>query len=293
LVDRRVADCVVIGGGPAGLTAALYLARYRRNVIVVDAGRSRALNIRRSHNYPGLWKGISGYELLDILRRQATEHGAEVVDGTVTALRRTESFFVADTTHGQVVAPNVVIATGITDARPNITGTDEVCAADTVRFCPVCDGFEAIDRRIAVYGSSDHAMAEARFLRSFSRSVTVLPDRQWNGLSSEEFEIASIAPVAFKPSPTGITVCFDNEERDFDVLYPALGCEVHSKLPVTLGARCTDVGCLIVDNKQKTSVEGLYAAGDVVSDLHQIVVAEGHAAIAATAIHNSLPRNYR
>ena len=77
------------------------------------------------------------------------------------------------------------------------------------------------------------------------------------------------------------------------MLYPALGCRVHSELAKALGARCNDVGNLEVDQKQRTSVEGLYAAGDVVSDLHQLSVAEGHAAIAATAIHNSLPRNFR
>jgi thioredoxin reductase (NADPH) len=76
-----------------------------------------------------------------------------------------------------------------------------------------------------------------------------------------------------------------------DILYPALGCRVRSELATSLGARCTDTGTLKVDERQKTSISGLYAAGDVVSDLHQLVVATGHAAIAATAIHNCLPRN--
>jgi thioredoxin reductase (NADPH) len=78
-----------------------------------------------------------------------------------------------------------------------------------------------------------------------------------------------------------------------DVLYPALGCDVRSQLATALGARCTEIGNLHVDDKQRTSVEGLYAAGDVVTDLHQLSVATGHAAVAATAIHNSLPRNFR
>ena len=83
------------------------------------------------------------------------------------------------------------------------------------------------------------------------------------------------------------------QRLEFDVLYPALGCEVHSGLAKSLGANCTSSGFLEVNDRQMTSVDGLYAAGDVVSDLHQLSVAEGHAAIAATAIHNSLPRNFR
>ena len=85
----------------------------------------------------------------------------------------------------------------------------------------------------------------------------------------------------------------NGELCDFDVVYPALGCQVRSDLARGLGARCDDIGLLLVDDKQKTSIDGLYAAGDVVSDLHQISVATGHAAIAATAIHNGLPRNPR
>jgi len=85
----------------------------------------------------------------------------------------------------------------------------------------------------------------------------------------------------------------NGECRSFDVLYPALGCTVHSELANALGARCNELGNVEVDLKQRTSVAGLYAAGDVVSDLHQLSVAEGHAAVAATAIHNSLSRNFR
>jgi thioredoxin reductase (NADPH) len=95
-------------------------------------------------------------------------------------------------------------------------------------------------------------------------------------------------------SNSGIGVELQSGEKlEFDALYPALGCDVHSALARRLGAGCTDIGCVKVDDRQQSSVEGFYAAGDVGSDLHQLSVAEGHAAIAATAIHNSLPRNFR
>ena len=85
----------------------------------------------------------------------------------------------------------------------------------------------------------------------------------------------------------------DCEELRFDVLYPVLGCDVRAGLVSALGARCNDVGCVVDDDKQRTTVANIYAAGDVVSDLHQLSVAAGHAAIAATAIHKSLPNNFR
>ena len=97
-------DCLVVGGGPAGLTAALYLARFRRRVLVIDAGKSRAASIPRSHNHPGFADGISGDVLLRTLRTQAEEYGAKIVVGNVLSLERTTDGFAADTTIGPVLA---------------------------------------------------------------------------------------------------------------------------------------------------------------------------------------------
>jgi thioredoxin reductase (NADPH) len=113
-------------------------------------------------------------------------------------------------------------------------------------------------------------------------------------LRQDGIALASSSAIDFRPARSGIEVELRNGKRmQFDVLYPVLGCEVHSGLATALGARCNDVGCLEVDARQQTSVPGIYAAGDVVSDLHQLSVAAGHAGIAATAIHNSLPQNFR
>ncbi len=113
-------------------------------------------------------------------------------------------------------------------------------------------------------------------------------------LGDAGIEVRSAANATITAKSSCLEVSFGNDSRrDFDVLYPVLGCEIHSDLAVYLGARRTPVGALAVDQNQQTSVPGLYAAGDVVADLHQICVAEGHAAIAATAIHNGLERNLR
>jgi thioredoxin reductase (NADPH) len=127
--------------------------------------------------------------------------------------------------------------------------------------------------------------------------VTVLP--RGAAAAPQDLAALGIAVAASPParmwqtdSEIGVELQ-SGEKLAFDALYPALGCDVHSALARKLGARCTDIGCVKVDDRQQSSVEGVYAAGDVVSDLHQLSVAEGHAAIAATAIHNSLPRNFR
>ena len=288
-------DCLVVGGGPAGLTAAIYLARFRRSALVIDAGNSRAAAIPKSHNHPGFPDGISGETLLQTLRAQAEEYGAKIASGTVLSLKTTADGFAADTTAEGVLASRVLIATGITDKCPDIEVFDEVGLRRMVRYCPVCDGFEAIDKKIAVYGPPTEASGKAKFLRVYSPAVTLVPNLPANVEAEKgDFEYASSPAAKISAVDDGINILLaDGRSMQFDVLYPAVGCKVHSDLATDLGAKSNADGCLIVDNKQQTTVPGLYAAGDVVSDLHQLVVAEGHAAIAATAIHNSLPLNLR
>src|SRR4051812_15209332 len=161
-------DCLVIGGGPAGLTAAIYLARYRRSVAVYDAGHSRAALIPKSHNYPGFPTGISGVELLDRLARQVAFYQVPILGAWITSLDKTREGFVATNRNGEVTARTVLLATGIVDVAPQIDGLDEAVSRGVVRYCPVCDAFEAVGRRIAVLGRSDVAISKAKFLRNYS-----------------------------------------------------------------------------------------------------------------------------
>jgi thioredoxin reductase (NADPH) len=293
-------DCLIIGGGPAGLTAAMYLARYRRAALVVDDGASRAALIPASHNYPG-FKGIAGPDLLRRLREQAELHGAALKSGRVTALRqRDQRGFLARWNGNEVSARTVLVATGLVDAHLPIDGLDAAVWSGAVRYCPICDGFEAIDRRIGVIGSLTEAGRKALFLRTYSRDVVMfetgeesVPVELRQRLKEAGVEQAG-KPVRAECTDDAVTVTLEGGRRvDLDVLYPAMGCEVRSELAVALGADCTEEGNLKVDTDQQTSIERLYAAGDVVSDLHQLAVATGHAAIAATSIHNRLSQNLR
>jgi thioredoxin reductase (NADPH) len=293
-------DCLIIGGGPAGLTAAIYLARYRRRVLVLDSGNSRAAWIPTSHNYPGFEDGIGGRDLLARLAEQADQYGAELRRGEVTKLSRDGDLFVANAEGKQARARRVLLATGIVDETPLMPGLKDAVYEGALRFCPICDGYEAQDERIAVLGHVDTAWRKAIFLRTYSKDVTLLCVDDPDDITDECREELKQAKVNFPReraadvdrSGEKIAVLLESGKREtFDVLYPALGCEVRSRLALDLGAKATKEGNLLVDDCQRTSVKGLYAAGDVVSDLHQISVGLGHAAIAATKIHNELERN--
>jgi thioredoxin reductase (NADPH) len=297
-----ILDCLIVGGGPAGLTAATYLGRYRRSVMVVDEGESRAALIPESHNYPG-YTGISGPDLLKLLRRQAVEFGAQLMGGRVEALEPEDDQLIAVRFGGETaLARSVLLATGIIDKDPPLSGIGIAVQKGTLRYCPICDGYEARDQRIGVFGSAQTGGKKALFLRTYSPSVTLLlteaptagDQDMLKVLSDSGIEISSALRFDLKEQGEKIAALFgDGTRHEFDVIYPALGCEVRSGLATALGAKCDETGALIVDAHQQTGIPGLLAAGDVVSDLHQLSVAVGHAAIASTAIHNSLPRNFR
>ncbi len=293
-------DCLIIGGGPAGLTAATYLGRFRRKVLVIDGGDSRAQQIPESHNYPGFAEGISGPDLLRELRRQAERYGAEMVKGTASDLARGGDGFAVTVGQRTITAPRVLLATGLKDKAPDMPGLRQAVEQTSVRYCPVCDAYEATDKNVAVYGSIKDTEAKAAFMRTYTSRVTLLPTdttidtEARDRLAAIGVTLAASAPTDLRPVDGGIAVHLQSgEPLRFDVLYPVLGCDVRSDLVTALGADCNNVGCVVVDDKQRTTVENIFAAGDVVSDLHQLSVAAGHAAIAATAIHASLPHDFR
>src|SRR4249919_1437965 len=296
-----IADCLIVGAGPAGLTAATYLARFHRRLVLVDAGKSRARWIPTSHNCPGFPFGIAGPALLDKLRAQACAYGVDIVTGSIGRLEREGALFRATAEDGVSWAARfVILGTGIVDTRPAMPGLEGAIARNVIGLCAVCDGYAASDERIAVFAPIDAAIRHALFLRTFSRQVAVV--RSEPGEPSPEcMQAAREARIALLPPSVSLRddgrCCVfafaDGSEQRFDTVYPVLGCDAQSQLATALGAGVDDNDELRVDRDRQTSVDGLYAIGDVVSALNQISVAVGHAAIAATAIHNRLPRNFR
>jgi len=293
-----IADCVIVGGGPAGLTAAIYLARFHLRVRVIDAGASRAAQIPCTRNHAGFPDGITGAELLDRMRRQAIGAGAEVVQARVTHLSVLPTGFSIETVAGSFQARTVLLATGVTNCPPQMTPATHATAlaAGRLRYCPVCDGFEVTDQQVAVIGTGARGVKEATFLRSYTRTVTLISDEVSHALSDDQcreladggIEVLGGPAADFRLEPDGLSVATGAGRRTFASIYPALGSQIHSDLARDLGAATTDEGCVKVDAHQRTSVGSLYAAGDVVIGLDQISHAMGEAGVAATTIRNDL-----
>lgn len=291
-------DAVVVGAGPAGLSAAIYLARYRRSFIVAEDGVSRAANIPKSHNHPGFPDGIPGPELLQRMKKQALKYGASFHECSITKLEMCDRGFRLVSDRGELSARTILLATGVLDKEPNLPGLTQAVRRGLIRHCGICDGFEAIDRKIGVIGHGASGLGEALFLRNYSSQITLLSlgesialaDRERQILADAQIKVVedAVCQVVNEGDTIVALTLATGASHEFDVLYSALGCEARSELAVDLGADVDERRCVIVDAHQQSSVPGLFAAGDVVRGLDQISVAMGHAAIAATAIHNRL-----
>ena len=279
-------DCAVIGGGPAGLLAAVYLARFRRRTLLVHDGQSRARWIPRTRNVPGYPHGIEGKDLLERLEEQAGRYDIERVATRIVSVEGSSGSFVLNGDGGPWLAKRVILATGVHDIVPDdLRMLWPLVSQGLVRLCPVCDAFELCGKRIGLLSRGAHALAAATMLSGYG-PVTVLT----HGAEKSSTEMNCVEKRIKDVRGEGaVTVVFEDASAlELDALYVGFGVEVYSGLAAKLGARCDVAGYLFVDQKQQTSVPGLYAAGDVVQSLSQISVAFGQAAIAASAINVAL-----
>ncbi|MBO9623472.1 MAG: NAD(P)/FAD-dependent oxidoreductase [Sphingomonas sp.] len=293
-------DCIIIGAGPAGLTAAIYLARYHLSIRLFDCGSSRAALIPCTHNHAGYPDGIAGKELLRLMLVQAEKYGAVRELAEVTGLRCADHGFVVRVGERDYPARSVLLATGVVNNRPDMAEGihDEALAQGLIRYCPVCDGYEVTDKRVGVIGTGDHAAREALFLRGFTRDVTLIAPEGPHALEPAmiaELDEAGVVRVdgacgdyRVEDERISVRAGTDDTRLAFDSIYPALGSRIRSGLAIQAGARAAEDGCLEVDSHQRTSVPGLFAAGDVAKGLDQISHAMGEAGVAATTIRNML-----
>lgn len=299
-MDDKILDCLVIGGGPAGLTAAIYLSRFHLDILVVDSGKSRASWIPCTHNHAGFPDGINGKELLQRMRDQACKYGAKIETEVVTKLERDEDsgIFTATWGSGCRQARTVLLATGVTNRRPPMDEDlhDEALSRGLIRYCPICDGYEVTDKKVGVIGSGSHGVAEAVFVRNYTADVTLIaPDAalKLDAKDRKKLEEAGIQCVdgpaqAVAFDDKAIVVDTSEGHHAFDSIYPALGSDTHTQLAEMLGADLSEDDRIKVDSHQRCSVAGLYAAGDVVLGLDQISHAMGEGGVAATTVRNDL-----
>lgn len=299
-MDEPILDCLIVGGGPAGLTAAIYLARFHLDILVVDGAKSRASWIPCTRNVSGFVDGIAGTELLQRMRDQACKYGAELETEFVTKLERDErtSLFAATWGSGHTSSRSVLIATGVTNRRPPMDEElhTDALARGLIRYCPICDGYEVTDKKLGVIGSDSHGVAEALFLRSYTADLTLIAPDKALRLETDEDKKLKDAGIRCVDGPARAVAvaedCIIIETAEgtytFDSVYPALGSDTHTQLAEMVGAKLSADQCIVVDRHMRSSIPGLYAAGDVVIGLDQISHAMGQGGVAATTIRNDL-----
>ena len=297
-MNEHIYDSIVVGAGPAGLTAALYLARFRRDTLVVHDGMSRALRIPRTHNAPGFPDGVNGVELIQRMTEHAEGYGAKIEQCRVERAERDNGHYVLTCADGRVLkSRTLILATGLHLNQVSLPDDvhEQAIRDGILRYCPICDGYEHINERIGVIGANVNGAAEALFLRQFSKSLVLMPhsfaeltDEQKRQLRDADIEVIETPITHYEPHENEMRVWLQGIEEPlrFGVIYPALGCRQRTELADQLGLRLDEQGSVELRSPYGTQLPGLYCAGDIVEGLDQISVAMGHGAIAATKAHN-------
>jgi thioredoxin reductase len=308
-MGEQIYDCIVIGAGPAGLSAALFLARYRRRVLTFHHNSPRNLYSHGVHGFLG-HHGIMPEELLARGRDEVTKHGGLIVEGCVTKVERIadEHFRVqtGDEENGREAADQVfdarriLLATGLRDLTPDCPGFPDFYGI-TVHHCPDCDGYEVSDRRVAVLSRGHEAVGFTLNLLTWTDKLTLLTNGDDGDITDEH--LAKLARFNIPVTNARIVglegdvekklierVRFENGEAlECDALFFNLGTEMSGELHEMLGCKLDEeCGLVAVDEEQQTSVRGVYAAGDITPHSQLAVVAAAEGAMAAIHIHKSL-----
>jgi thioredoxin reductase len=291
-------DVAVIGGGPAGLAAALWLARYLHTVVVVDSGDPRNWETRGINGYLG-HQGIRSPQLRAIGREECAKFGVSFVSGIVDrAINETGELFAVHL-RGDVVieARRVLLAIGIKDVWPDIPGLER-CYGETVHVCPDCDGYETRDKKTVVVGKGRKAVGMALALTTWTRAIVICtngekPDMEQALLDQLKFLNIPVldAPIQRVVSQGGEIVAIDlvgGMTLDCERLYFAIGQYPADDLGAQLGCKRDGMGRLVIDDHNHTSILNVFAAGDIAPGPQLAIVAAASGAVAAMAIHASL-----
>lgn len=290
-------EVIVIGGGIAGLSAAIYLGRAQRDVLVIDSGHSMARWEPEVQNYLGFPKGVGGTELLRYGRRQAKAYQVEFArDEIKSAARRKKGFFLRGRRRSYR-ANRLLIATGIFHLPPKIPGVKE-CLGHSMFFCKDCDGYRVRGKRIAICGANNDAVEYALGMLHYSPCVIVATNGdkpRWSRRHATLLRKYQIPLVLDKITGVdhrgcqvrGLRIKGGPEVR-IDYIFTTRGDIFHTELAESLGAKLDGDGQLEVDQCMRTNVPRLYAAGCVTPANCQMIIAAGQGAAAAQAINRDL-----
>ena len=289
-------DVVIVGAGPAGLSAALVLGRCRRSVLVCDAGTPRNAASRALHGYLTR-DGVAPLELLRLGRAELEQYGIELRAVTVTGVERTDALFEVSLEGGdRVRARAVLLATGVKDHLPAIPGVRE-CYGTTVHHCPYCDGWEHRGKAIAVIGHGAPGAGLALSLRTwsddvslFSHGPTRLQRAQREQLAAQDIEVhdGRIDRLDHEEGYARAMVLASGEAIPCDAVFFSGGQSQQCEFPQQLGCQFTRRGTVKTDHLGETCVPGVYVVGDASRDVQFVIVAAAEGAKAGVAINKAL-----
>lgn len=290
-------DVAIIGGGLAGTSAAIYLGRAMRRVVVIDSGRSLARWEPDVQNYLGFPEGVSGEELLKLGQIQAESYDAEYIEDEIIEASGEVGHFRLRGQNGAYHADRVLIATGIFHLPPEIPGFND-CIGESMFFCKDCDGYRIQGQPTAVVGTSNEAVEYALNMLLYSPCVSIATNGKkpaWDKARAEwisEYRIPvytdRIVDCEVDDTRLRRLILENGTSVQVEALFTTRGDVFHNKLAKSLGAKIGPEGEVMIDNECRTTVPGVYAAGCVTPANCQMIIAAGQGAAAAQTINREL-----
>lgn len=292
-----IREVIIIGGGLAGLSAAIYLGRGKRDTLVIHSGRSMAKWEPEVQNYPGFPHGIAGATLLDLCMAQASRFEVGIVEDDVQSLTKQDGIFSLRGHQQSYQAKRTLLATGLTHLPPEIPGVRE-CLGTSLFFCKDCDAYRLNGKRVIIIGQNNDAADYALGMLLFTPHVMLTTNGkgvEWNddraGWLREygiHVRLESIGGLEHEEGRVHSMVFVRGGPERVEAIFTTRGDVCHNALAEEVGARIDSEGQIIVDSYMRTSVPGLYAAGCVTPANCQMIVAAGQGATAAQAINRDL-----
>lgn len=296
--DSYTYDVAVIGGGPAGLSAALWLARYLHSVVLVDSGDPRNWETRGINGFLGA-HSIRSPELRKRGRADAEKYGAKLIDDKVETAKKIEAdCYRLKLSKGHTIdARRLLLAIGVKDAWPDIPGLAD-CYGETAHVCPDCDGYETRDENTVVIGSGKKAVGMALALTTWTDKIVICTNGEKAGMDAELLQKLkklnipvlehSVTCIKSKDGEINCIELADGMSLDCERLYFAIGQYPSDDIGKELGCTRDDVGRIVIDERNHTTVKNVFAAGDIAPGPQMAIAAAASGAIAALAIHHSL-----
>jgi len=291
-------DVAIVGGGPAGLSAAIWLGRYLRRVVLIDAGDPRNWETRGIHGYLGL-EPVTPAELRGRGREECRRYGVTLIDASVSSVDQIEEgrFNVRLHSGELFTATRILLAIGVRDVWPDVPGLEQ-CYGETAHVCPDCDGYEARNRKTVVIANGRKAAGLALALTTWTREIVICTNGESVSMSADVLAKLDALDIPIIDAPISGIKSVDGEAEsielpdgmalDCDQIFFSIGQEPADDLGNQLGCARDEIGRVVTDLHFHTSVRNVYAAGDIIHGPQMAIAAAGIGAVAAVAIHHSL-----